>query len=258
MESVMTMPRDNWSLARDLPSRAAASTALEFGRFRVLLRQRQLVADGAPIELGTRAFDILLVLLETAGSLVTKDELLRRVWPGVVVVEGSVKVQICALRKALGEDHDVIRTEFGRGYRFTAAVRSTVACGWAPRRTSRRWSRRGPAPTAAGSTARCCAPTVGWSEPARRDHDRTADEPSENSHEQDHPHHRRLERLRPPHRRGAWQRPTHGLHLPRPGRDHSPCSTGSAPRCCTGWVCRICSSPPSSSEPASHAPAGGP
>jgi DNA-binding winged helix-turn-helix (wHTH) protein len=129
MESVMAMPRDDWSLARDLPSRAAASTALEFGRFRVLLRQRQLVADGAPIELGTRAFDILLVLLEAAGSLVTKDELLRRVWPDVVVVEGSVKVQICALRKALGEDQDFIRTEFGRGYRFTAAVRSTVACG---------------------------------------------------------------------------------------------------------------------------------
>jgi DNA-binding winged helix-turn-helix (wHTH) protein len=138
MESVMAMPGHNWSLARDLPSRASASPALEFGRFRVLLRQRHLVADGAPIELGTRAFDILLILLEAAGSLVTKDELLRRVWPGIAVVEGSIKVQICALRKALGEDHDFIRTEVGRGYRFTAAVRSTVAHGAGRCQTRRR------------------------------------------------------------------------------------------------------------------------
>jgi len=53
----------------------------------VLLRQRQLVADGVPIELGTRALDLLLVLLETDGSLVSKDELLSRVWPGIVVAD---------------------------------------------------------------------------------------------------------------------------------------------------------------------------
>jgi len=108
-------------------SRAAAEATLEFGRFRVLLRQRQLLADGAPIELGTRGFDLLLVLLEADGSLVTKDELVSRVWPGIVVAEENLKVQISALRKALDEDRDFIRTEFGRGYRFTAAVRSTVA-----------------------------------------------------------------------------------------------------------------------------------
>jgi DNA-binding winged helix-turn-helix (wHTH) protein len=64
-----------------------AAAALEFGRFRVLRQQRQLVAGGVPTELGTRAFDLLLVLLEADGSLVTKDELLRRVWPGIVVAE---------------------------------------------------------------------------------------------------------------------------------------------------------------------------
>jgi DNA-binding winged helix-turn-helix (wHTH) protein len=104
----------------------SADAALGFGRFRVLLRQRQLVADGVTIELGTRAFDVLLVLLEADGSLVTKDELVSRVWPGIVVAEENLKVQISALRKALGEDRDLIRTEFGRGYRFTATVRSTV------------------------------------------------------------------------------------------------------------------------------------
>src|SRR6266436_2195336 len=107
-------------------SAAAADAVLEFGRFRVLLRRRPLVADGVPIELGTRAFDLLLVLLEADGSLVTKDELLRRVWLGVVVAEENLKVQILALRKALGEDRDFIRTESGRGYRFTATVRSIV------------------------------------------------------------------------------------------------------------------------------------
>jgi DNA-binding winged helix-turn-helix (wHTH) protein len=106
-------------------SPAAADAMLEFGRFCVLLRRRQLVADGVPIALGTRAFDLLLVLLEADGSLVTKEELMSRVWPGIVVAEENLKVQIAALRKALGEDRDFIRTEFGRGYRFTAAVRST-------------------------------------------------------------------------------------------------------------------------------------
>jgi DNA-binding winged helix-turn-helix (wHTH) protein len=100
-----------------------ADAALEFGRFRVLLRRRQLLADGIPVELSTRAFDLLLVLLEADGSLVTKNELLRRVWPGIGVAEENLKVQMCALRKGLGEDRDFIRTEFGRGYRFTATVR---------------------------------------------------------------------------------------------------------------------------------------
>ena len=59
--------------------RPAADAMLEFGRFRILLRRRQLVADGVPIELGIRAFDLLLVLLEADGSLATKEELMNRV-----------------------------------------------------------------------------------------------------------------------------------------------------------------------------------
>jgi DNA-binding winged helix-turn-helix (wHTH) protein len=124
-------------MARDRSSPAAADATLEFGRFRVLLRQRQLVADGVPVELGTRALDLLLVLLQADGSLVTKDELMSRVWPGIVVAEENLKVQISALRKALGEDRDFIRTEFGRGYRITAAVRSTVARSACQRPTRR-------------------------------------------------------------------------------------------------------------------------
>ena len=108
-------------------SPGTADTAVEFGRFRVLLRQRQLLADGVPVELGTRAFDLLLALLEADGLLVSKEELVSRVWPDVVVSEENLKVQVSALRKALGADRDVIRTEFGRGYRFTAVLCSNAA-----------------------------------------------------------------------------------------------------------------------------------
>jgi len=95
---------------------------LEFGRYRVLLRQRRLLAGGVPVALGARAFDILIVLIEADGALVTKDELQRRVWPGVVVAPENLKVQIFALRKALGDDRELVRTEHGRGYRFAAEV----------------------------------------------------------------------------------------------------------------------------------------
>jgi DNA-binding winged helix-turn-helix (wHTH) protein len=60
-------------------SSTSAEAALEFGRFRVLLRHRQLLADDVPVELGTRAFDLLLVPLEADGSLLSKEELLSRV-----------------------------------------------------------------------------------------------------------------------------------------------------------------------------------
>src|SRR6266849_2404060 len=97
---------------------------LEFGRFRVLLRQRQLLAGGAPVELGSRAFDVLMVLLEARGSLVTKDELLDRVWPGVVVEENNLQVQVSTLRKILG--NRAIVTLPGRGYRFTVPLADDV------------------------------------------------------------------------------------------------------------------------------------
>src|ERR1700737_3765635 len=107
-------------------SSVSAEAAIEFGRFRVLLRWRRLLADGVAVELGTRAFDPLLVLLEADGALVTKEELLNRVWPGIVVSEENLKVQISALRKALGAGRNLIRTEFGRGYRFIGILRSNA------------------------------------------------------------------------------------------------------------------------------------
>jgi DNA-binding winged helix-turn-helix (wHTH) protein len=124
-------------------SSVSTEAALEFGRFRVLLRRRWLLADGVPVELGTRAFDLLLVLLEADGALVTKKELLNRVWPSVVVLEENLKVQIARLRKALGADRDLIRTEFGHGYRFTGVLGSNTAARSCrhPRRSNPRFAR---------------------------------------------------------------------------------------------------------------------
>jgi DNA-binding winged helix-turn-helix (wHTH) protein len=108
-------------------SPAQIETIFEFGRFQVLPRSRKLLVNGVPVDLGTRAFDLLMVLIEADGVLMTKDELLARVWPSIFVDDTNLKVQISALRKALGEDRGLIRTENGRGYRFTAAIRSTAA-----------------------------------------------------------------------------------------------------------------------------------
>jgi DNA-binding winged helix-turn-helix (wHTH) protein len=79
-------------------------------------------------------------LLEADGALVTKYELLDRVWRDVVVSEENLKVQISALRKALGADRNLIRTEFGRGYRFIGILRSnaTAHSCRGPRRAKRR------------------------------------------------------------------------------------------------------------------------
>jgi DNA-binding winged helix-turn-helix (wHTH) protein len=123
-----------------------ADTTLEFGRFRILTRRRQLLADGVPVELGARAFDILMVLIDADGALVTKDELLGLVWPGIFVDASNLKVQVSALRKALGGDRDSVQTEFGRGYRFTGAMSSVAPLppdyDRSPRRQNRRDCRR--------------------------------------------------------------------------------------------------------------------
>jgi DNA-binding winged helix-turn-helix (wHTH) protein len=66
--------------------------AVEFGRFRLLPHRRELRADGIAVELGSRAFEVLMVLVEARGALVTKDEILSRVWPDTVVEEGEGSV----------------------------------------------------------------------------------------------------------------------------------------------------------------------
>jgi DNA-binding winged helix-turn-helix (wHTH) protein len=95
---------------------------IEFGRFRLDAHRRELLADGQAVPIGSRAFDILIALVEAGGRLVTKDELLHGVWAGMVVEEHNLQFQISTLRKALGPDRDFIKTISGRGYRFVANI----------------------------------------------------------------------------------------------------------------------------------------
>jgi predicted ATPase/DNA-binding winged helix-turn-helix (wHTH) protein len=96
--------------------------ALRFGRCELLPHHRELRVDGKPVQLGGRAFDLLMALVEGRGKLVTKDEILSRVWPGIIIEENTLQVQISALRKAMGTDRDSLKTISGRGYRFIADV----------------------------------------------------------------------------------------------------------------------------------------
>jgi predicted ATPase/DNA-binding winged helix-turn-helix (wHTH) protein len=108
----------------DLTSETPA--IIKFGHFRVAPHRRELLADGQPIHLGGRSFDVLMALVEGQGAVVSKDALIERVWPGRIVEESSLHVQISALRNAFGADRDLIRTVSGRGYQFTGEI-STVA-----------------------------------------------------------------------------------------------------------------------------------
>jgi DNA-binding winged helix-turn-helix (wHTH) protein len=96
--------------------------AVAFGRCRFLTHSRELLVDGAPAPLGGRASEVLAVLIAARGQLVTKDDLLSRVWPVTTVGENCLQFQISSLRKALGDDRDLIKTVSGRGYRFVAEL----------------------------------------------------------------------------------------------------------------------------------------
>src|SRR5215472_11518081 len=100
-----------------------APASFEFGRFRILPKRREILADGRPMELGGRAFDVLVVLIGANGAVVSKEELMSRVWPGRIIEDNNLHAQIKALRKAFS-DHDLIRTIVGRGYQFRGEVRA--------------------------------------------------------------------------------------------------------------------------------------
>jgi predicted ATPase/DNA-binding winged helix-turn-helix (wHTH) protein len=95
-----------------------------FGNVEVRPSQRRVLVNGRLIPLGARAFDVLMVLLESHHRLVTKEELLDRVWPGEAVLEHNLVVQVSALRGVLGRESIV--TVPGRGYRFEAGLPAGV------------------------------------------------------------------------------------------------------------------------------------
>jgi predicted ATPase/DNA-binding winged helix-turn-helix (wHTH) protein len=104
-------------------SAAEAPGNLAFGRFQVLPHRRELLADGRPIKLGGRGFDVLMALIEARGAVIGKDTLMARVWPDRVVEENNLQAHISALRAAFGAERALIRTVSGRGYQFTGEIR---------------------------------------------------------------------------------------------------------------------------------------
>ena len=96
------------------------SARRRFGRFELRPAERVLLEDGEPVTIGARAFDLLVALAERPGSLIAKDELLATVWPGLVVEENNVQVQVSTLRKILGQS--ALATIPGRGYRFNLPI----------------------------------------------------------------------------------------------------------------------------------------
>src|SRR5271166_2151280 len=99
-----------------------APGGIAFGRFLLLPHRRELLADGRPVKLGGRAFEVLMALIEAHGAVVSKNALMERVWPDRIVEENNLQWQISALRAAFGADRNLIRTVSGRGYQFAADI----------------------------------------------------------------------------------------------------------------------------------------
>ncbi|MBK9135362.1 MAG: helix-turn-helix transcriptional regulator [Betaproteobacteria bacterium] len=149
------MPRD--TIVRDMMATPAPGRSAEryrFDRFELQPAARRLIAEGADARVGARAFDVLLTLVERPGRVVAKDELLATVWPGVVVEEANLAVQISALRKVLGPG--LIATVAGRGYQFTGALEPLAGMA-----ESGAASSAAAAAAARGGVPRAAAPIIG-------------------------------------------------------------------------------------------------
>src|SRR5687767_2659401 len=102
---------------------------VSFGAFSLSPSERALMKHGRPVEVGGRSLDILLALLASPGEVISKRDLLARVWPDAVAEEGSLRFHIASLRKALGDGADgarFITTVAGRGYCFVAPVERSM------------------------------------------------------------------------------------------------------------------------------------
>src|SRR5258706_12033787 len=113
------------SAASEPPPTAGGERAFAFGPYRLLVAQRLLLEGDKPVRLGSRAFDILAALVERTGEVVGKEDLIARAWPQTSVEEANLKLQVSALRRALGDGQAgrrYVATVTGRGYNFVAPV----------------------------------------------------------------------------------------------------------------------------------------
>jgi DNA-binding winged helix-turn-helix (wHTH) protein len=105
----------------------AITTEISFGSFRLLPAQRLLLDGNKPVQLGSRALDVLIALVERSSELVSKEELMTRVWPKIFVDPANLTVHVSALRRALRDGRNGNRFLInipGRGYVFVAPVKS--------------------------------------------------------------------------------------------------------------------------------------
>ncbi|SHL83355.1 ATP-binding protein [Bradyrhizobium lablabi] len=100
-----------------MPARARAPV-YKSGEWEIDLARRELRSRGTVAPLGARAFEIVEILVQSAGELVNKYDLMDRVWPGAVVEENTLQAHISAVRKVLGSDREMLKTVAGRGYRL--------------------------------------------------------------------------------------------------------------------------------------------
>ena len=123
--AIQTRDMDKPLLGKRTGPAGAASAKVSFGPFRLLPTQFLLLEDEKPVSIGSRALEILTVLLERPGELVSKQELMARVWPNVFVEPANLTVHMSALRRTLRDGRDGNRFIInvpGRGYSFVASV----------------------------------------------------------------------------------------------------------------------------------------
>jgi DNA-binding winged helix-turn-helix (wHTH) protein len=131
------MARMGTQIGSDQPRAAAKPSTLErgefdFGDFRLFPAKRLLLEGGRPVPVGSQALDLLILLLERAGELASKEELMRSVWPETHVAEGNLTVHVAPLRRILKDGRNGRRFIInipGRGYRFVEPVRTTPTAG---------------------------------------------------------------------------------------------------------------------------------
>jgi len=128
--------------------------AMRFGRLEVRPDQRQVLIDGRPVDMAARAYDVLWALIQHRDRVITKNELLDWVWPGVIVEEHNLHTQVSLLRKVIGAK--AIATIPGRGYRFVAVADPDA--GQQPASTGRAGSAAGDRLPGEGGTARLSGP----------------------------------------------------------------------------------------------------
>ncbi|GJH35929.1 winged helix-turn-helix domain-containing protein [Paraburkholderia largidicola] len=116
---------------------------MKVGKFQIEIGTRRLMLGSEDMNLGARAFDILVLIVAAGGQIVTRDELLTAVWRGAIVEDNNIDVHVCAIRKKLGSDRNLVITVPRRGYRFAVAENGTERVRTMPRKNEARVGAQG-------------------------------------------------------------------------------------------------------------------